>query len=94
MRKVLFHTLGVLACLTIVALLPIIPIQRSPAIPHPIYSLTFISIVEFMNPFRLGVWYQIQWYTLVSILGLLIISGVIGIRIGHILMKKTLNTQA
>jgi hypothetical protein len=93
MRKILFHLLGIIICLTTACLLPIIPIQRSAAIPHPVYSLAFVSIAGFMNPFRLGVWYQAQWYTFVSALALLIISGVIGIRIGRTLMKKTSPTQ-
>jgi len=93
MRKVLSRILGVFTCLTIAALLPIIAIQRAAVIPHPVYSLAIVSIVEFMKPFRLGVWYQIHWYTVVSILALLIISAAIGIRIVRLLMKRTLNTH-
>ncbi len=93
MRKVILYLLGVLTCLIVAALLPIIPIQRAAVIPHPVYSLAFVSIVEFMNPFRMGVWYDIQWYTVVSILALLIGIGVIGIRIARILVKRILDTQ-
>jgi len=96
MRKVLIYLLGVITCLCVCGLLPIIPIQQSPVIPQPVYSLDFVSIVEFMNPFRLGVWYRMEWYTFISILALFIaggVSGVIGIWIARVLMKKMSKTN-
>lgn len=87
MRKVLFYLLGVLTCLIIAAMLPIIPIQMAAVIPHPVFSLAFVSIIEFADPFRVGVSYHLQWYSVVSILVLFVVSGVIGVGIVRILMK-------
>ena len=91
MRKTFFYLLGSLPCLIVAVWLPIIPVQMAASVPAlvPVYSLGFTPIIELVTPgLIVGVQYHIQWYTLVSILVLLVISGMVGIWIVRTLMKK------
>lgn len=69
---------------TFVALsfLPVIPVLKGAVVPPPAqhYRLGVSSIQDLFGIFafmRVGVSYQMRWYTWVGIVGLLVISGLI-----------------
>ncbi|GEM_PF-2479713 len=55
--------------------LPLIPIRVAPVVPHPVYRLTFVSLVGMTWRLGLvGVSYRWEWYTGVVVLTLIVLG--------------------
>jgi hypothetical protein len=62
--------------------LPVIPVLKGAVVPSPLqhYSLAFASTQDLFGIFafmRVGVSYQVRWYTLISMAGLFVVSCLI-----------------
>lgn len=71
----IFYLLALLFVCAGLGCLPLIPIRVAPVVPHPIYRLTFVSLVGMIWRLGLvGVSYRWEWYTGVVVLTLIILG--------------------
>jgi hypothetical protein len=71
----IFYLLVLLFVCAALGCLPLIPIRVAPVVPHPVYRLTFISLVGILWRLELaGIAYRWEWYTGVVVLTLIVLG--------------------
>jgi hypothetical protein len=69
----------VIVC-SVLAGLPVIPVQTAPVVPHRTYTLTVASFISLIGHFgQVGVTYQWGWYTCAVMLAVTGIGVVVGV---------------
>ena len=83
MKKQLIRGIIILILFVFSCFLPLIPVQSAPVIRTPHYQLKVVSLFSILWPLRVGVHYRLEWYSLVAVLALLLISVTLGWIIGR-----------
>ena len=72
MKKFLQSTPGKLLLTIVLVILPAIPVWSAPVVPHPIYELTWISLLQIVLIYwMVGVRYGMEWYSFVAFLAVM-----------------------